>query len=379
MRSRSNGGIIGAYQLPTQNFANGVFFIHDAAIYNTGNNPIWPLGTGFIYSASGGVISTAANDTNYKLHTFTANGTFTVSSGSGYIEVLVVGGGGAGGAANNATYGRGGGGAGGQVLLMEQVLVNGPTTFTVEVGAGGTATNITIGNTTTASLPGKPSRVTSNLGHSFISYGGGSGVSTYEGSLYGNGTNSYSGGGQATNSNRTANSLYAVTSSRTSYGSGSPGTSTVIVAPSGGGSYTLGNGAAAAGGGAGAVENGFDPIYGFDPTRRSGGGDGYQWARTGYWYGGGGPGGITYGYPFAQGIYAKFGLCGQSSTRLTNTGWSYSNSNLSSDEDGSSGVNNFGGGGGGGAIWSSTGNSGSNGAKGGAGGAGTIIFCYRYR
>ena len=94
MRSRSNGGIIGAYALPTQNYANGVFFIHDAAIYNTGTSPIWPLGTGYIYSATGGTISTAVDNSNYKTHTFTANGTFTVVNGSGPMEILVVGGGG---------------------------------------------------------------------------------------------------------------------------------------------------------------------------------------------------------------------------------------------------------------------------------------------
>ena len=97
MRSRSNGGIIGAYGLPTQNYANGVFFIHDAAIYNTGASPIWPLATGFIYSATGGTISTAADNSNYKVHTFTSNSTFTITTGSAYIDIFMVGGGGAGG------------------------------------------------------------------------------------------------------------------------------------------------------------------------------------------------------------------------------------------------------------------------------------------
>ena len=74
MRSRSNGGVIGAYSLPNQNYANGVFFIHDAAIYNTGLNPIWPLAAGFIYSATGGTITTAVDNSNYKVHTFSEIG-----------------------------------------------------------------------------------------------------------------------------------------------------------------------------------------------------------------------------------------------------------------------------------------------------------------
>ena len=164
MRSRSNGGVIGAYALPTQNYANGVFFIHDAAIYNTGPNPIWPLGTGFIYSATGGTISTAVDNPNYKLHTFTANGTFTVATGSAYIEILLVGGGGPGGTGRTNSTGEyyvcGGGGAGGSVTLVESVFVNPGTTFTVEVGQGGT---VAIGST--PPTDGNPSRVTSNAGH----------------------------------------------------------------------------------------------------------------------------------------------------------------------------------------------------------------------
>ena len=99
MRSRSNGGVIGSYALPNQNNANGVFFIHDAAIYNTGLNPIWPLSTtgGILYSVSGtGTTSVALDNSNYKLHTLTSNGTFTVTTGAAFIEIFMVGGGGAG-------------------------------------------------------------------------------------------------------------------------------------------------------------------------------------------------------------------------------------------------------------------------------------------
>lgn len=139
MRSRSNGGVIGAYALPSQNFANGVFFIHDAAIYNTGNNPIWPLGTGYIYSATGGTISIDPNNSNYKIHEFTSNGTFTISTGASDVEIFMVGGGGGGAIANsiNSWYVGGGGGGGGQIVQSHAFLTSG--NYTITVGQGGNA------------------------------------------------------------------------------------------------------------------------------------------------------------------------------------------------------------------------------------------------
>jgi len=64
-------------------------------------------------TATGGTITTSGN---YKIHTFTGNGTFTVTAvGAGSVdsdkvEYVVVAGGGSGG---NGTGGGGGGGAGG--------------------------------------------------------------------------------------------------------------------------------------------------------------------------------------------------------------------------------------------------------------------------
>lgn len=194
MRSRSNGGVIGAYALPTQNGANGVFFIHDAAIFNTGANPIWPLASGYITSATGGTITTAVDNANYKLHTFTSNGTFTITNGSGFVEILLVGGGGSGGFAygSNITGAvRGGGGAGGQVTIV-QTFLNSGTTLTIEVGrGGGTCTNT---NYDLASTGGKPSKVTAS-GKTIISYGGGPGAIASGTSVVEYGNSTYGGGG----------------------------------------------------------------------------------------------------------------------------------------------------------------------------------------
>jgi hypothetical protein len=67
-------------------------------------------------TATGGTITTV--DTNYKVHTFTGPGTFTVCSvgnaaGSNTVDYLVVAGGGGGGGENSSNASGGGAGAGG--------------------------------------------------------------------------------------------------------------------------------------------------------------------------------------------------------------------------------------------------------------------------
>ena len=58
-------------------------------------------------TATGGTITTSGN---YKIHTFTSGGTFTVDSNPGNVEALVVAGGGGGGATNGSAAVGGGGG-----------------------------------------------------------------------------------------------------------------------------------------------------------------------------------------------------------------------------------------------------------------------------
>ena len=71
------------------------------------NGTAWQLfdGTG-IGAATGGTITTV--DTDYKVHTFTSSGTFTVTTAPDYVEYLVIAGGGGG-----ASYQFGGGGGAG--------------------------------------------------------------------------------------------------------------------------------------------------------------------------------------------------------------------------------------------------------------------------
>ena len=116
--------------------------IHDSTSNVTGES--------FICASGGNSVATAC--TNYKVHTFTSSGTFTVNSGIGAkatVSYLVVAGGGAGGKDRS-----GGGGAGGfregrvntssnpdtysvSPLAATTGIQLSPGTFPVTVGAGG--------------------------------------------------------------------------------------------------------------------------------------------------------------------------------------------------------------------------------------------------
>ena len=80
-----------------------------------------------VSSATGGTIT---NIPGYTIHTFSSTGTF-VSSGSGSVEVLVVGGGG------GAFGDYGGGGGGGSVLYLKYMPVLTGVGYTMTVGAAG--------------------------------------------------------------------------------------------------------------------------------------------------------------------------------------------------------------------------------------------------
>jgi hypothetical protein len=97
-----------------------------------------------LVSATGGTESTT-NAPGYKTHTFTSDGTFTVTS-PGYIDLLIVGGGGAGGPGDDHHGGGGGGGAGGLLYFSDKYVGNGNYTIVVGTGGvGGNGTNSSFG------------------------------------------------------------------------------------------------------------------------------------------------------------------------------------------------------------------------------------------
>jgi hypothetical protein len=94
-----------------------------------------------IFSATGGSVTTyTSGGQDYKVHTFTSTGTFTVESGTATADVLVVaGGGGAGSCPASNSNGGGGGGAGG-FLFFKNVSLNAGS-YSCTVGAGGAASS----------------------------------------------------------------------------------------------------------------------------------------------------------------------------------------------------------------------------------------------
>ena len=92
-------------------------------------------------TATGGTVTTyKTGGILYKVHTFTSNGTFAVTSG-GNVTYLVVGGGGGGGSAAVVTTAGagGGGGAGGFLTGMAAISAS---SYTVTVGGGGAAGSV---------------------------------------------------------------------------------------------------------------------------------------------------------------------------------------------------------------------------------------------
>jgi len=238
-----------------------------------GNNGFYLPFKGYgIAVATGGSIAT---DGDYKVHSFTSNGTFEVTSitntdpsltgaATAEIEYLIIGGGGAG--AGNSTSanvgGAGGGGAGayrpGSALLSAQ-------TYAVVIGAGGT------GDTYSGNPAGDQGDDSSAF--SITAEGGGSG-GTYGYPVTSYGDNGSGGGGQG----RSDNSAHAggtggqfgndggdghdgsVEAGQPNYGAGGGGGSSAVGAD---GSQTAGGA-----GGAGTASS----ITGSSVTRAGGGG-----------------------------------------------------------------------------------------------------------
>jgi hypothetical protein len=108
---------------------------------NTGD-ATYIAGNAFI-TATGGTVTTCGN---FKIHTFTAPGTFTVTSvgqptGSTTVDYLVIAGGGGGSADGGQPQGGGGGGAGGFRQSFPNPATAGfpitATAYPITVGAGG--------------------------------------------------------------------------------------------------------------------------------------------------------------------------------------------------------------------------------------------------
>jgi len=282
--------------------------------------------------ATGGTITTTP-DGLYRVHTFTTSGTFTVTSGGGNVDYLVVGGGGAGGRGDNSGSGGGGGGAG---RVVEGTITLPLGSISVTVGNGGTGGALA----TEANSSGGNSQ----LGSGIIATGGGRGArigTSPTAAMTGGPGGSGGGGFRSPNAGGSAD---PVTVGSYGYSGGS-----------GAGGSSLGDGGGGGGGGgAGGVGSNGAGING------GSGGAGHLSTIDGSskYYGGGGGG-------------------GRHGTGSAGTGGSAVGGNGGSTHGGpgSDGSINSGGGGGGGAQGGSSCTLGG-GRCGGAGGSGIVIIRY---
>ena len=313
-------------------------------------------GSAFI-AATGGTETTSGD---FKIHTFTGDGTFTVTSGGGALakaDYLVVAGGGGGGAGHGA-----GGGAGG---FRESHLAATSGCYTASPLASSTSLSlvqqaypISVGGGGAAAGPADPSANTVGGNSTFdtiTSTGGGKGSTE---SL----TNTANAGGSG------GGGTYSPNPGTTPGGAGN----TPPVAPpqgnNGGDGGTYGPGAAASGGGGGASAVGANGT----PSTSGAGGAGVSTAinpatgETGpgpaQYYAGGGAGGATnYGAPSP----ASGGVGGGGDGQPLSANPGPSNK----------GTDNTGGGGGGGTGGAPA----SYNGKGSTGGSGIVIIRYKFQ
>lgn len=287
--------------------------------------------------ATGGTITTCGD---FKIHTFTGPGTFTVCSGgnalgSNSVDYLVVaGGGGGGGGASSGQYGGGGGGAGGYITSFPGGTKISTTagSYPITIGGGG---------------PGGPSNTSSKGTNgsssifSTITSAGGGGAGAGNGNQPG--LSGGSGGGGGTYSG-TAGSGNTPPVSPPQGNNGGAGSGVNEFGGGGGGASATGTsaGPGSGPGGAGSANS----ISGSPVTYAGGGGGGKGLSVPGPagsgGPGGGGPGGAN------NGGVNQVGTAG-----TTNTGGG-------------------GGGGGGGAA-------GSGSSAGGSGGSGIVVIRYKFQ
>jgi hypothetical protein len=216
------------------------------------------------FTATGGTITT---DGAYTVHTFTSNGTFSVSGGGERdVEYLVIAGGGGGGASNG-----GGGGAGG---VREGVMPGVKTSKFVTVGAGGVGgiwsgtPNGTVGNPSAfgdvVALGGAPGRGEGASQPAAGGSGGGGGGSTGTAGSLGTLGQGFDGGTGVSTNNTAGGGGGAdgvgVAGNGTSGGNGGPGRSSSIngsaTTRAGGGGGGANSGATSAGTGQAGGGNG---------------------------------------------------------------------------------------------------------------------------
>jgi hypothetical protein len=272
--------------------------------WKTVNQTFNQIATAEFVTATGGTITTCGD---YKIHTFTGPGTFTVSSGgnaagSNSVDYLVVAGGAGGGA-----DGGGGGGAGGyreskatgapwtaSPLASSTSLPVSATSYPITIGAGGPAPNSSPG----VGISGNPS-----IFSTITSAGGGGAGGQYgPSSPTNNGTPGGSGGGigrtDATPTAVGGTGNTPPTSPPQGQNGGGISPNPAFAGGAGGGGATVTGSSGNTGAGGPGGTGGTTSISG-SPTAYAGGGGGAGWP-TGASGGTGGTGGGANGSPYSS-------------------------------------------------------------------------------
>ena len=218
-------------------FTNYIFTITSIGINGIGGYALSPSISTTGIGAVGGTINTySLNGINYKVHIFTTDGTFIVTSG-GNMDVLVVGGGGRG--VSYSVYQIGGGGGGGQVVYQTNISISNGS-YSCVVGAGGANSSFN----SIIALKGQDSvsNFTFNGGTSGSGQAGGTGSPGAGGGGGGDSTPGANASGTKNGGDGTLNSISGVA---TYYGGGG-----------GGGGFTRGTGGLGGGGNGGGVMGG---------------------------------------------------------------------------------------------------------------------------
>jgi len=196
---------------------------------------------GFVYGATGAnpTGGTITEYSGFRVHTFTAAGSFITPSATGSVDVLLVGGGGAGGGRHGA-----GGGAGG-MQTSAALSLGASTTFTATVGTGGASvsggSDVYGGDGVDSSFSGTGISTITGLKGGGGAGGNGSGNGIGGDGTYGSGSGGYSASGSG-----------GVGTSGQGYAGGTGGGTDGVSSVSGGG----GGGSGAVGADAGDADNG---------------------------------------------------------------------------------------------------------------------------
>jgi len=302
-------------------------------------------------TATGGTITTCGD---YKIHTFTSPGTFTVTQaanpagGPNNVDYLVVAGGGGGAGAGGCTVSAGGGGAGGHRSGFPSPAGTTPVSvqgYPITVGGGGSGG------------PGSPAP---NLKGSDGSSSSGVGIT--------------SAGGGAGGQNNAANA--GGSGGGSSYSGGSPGAGNTppVSPPQGNPGGATNNGSAGSGGGGIGAAGTPHPGLQFPSSNGTPGGNGVANSINGSSVtraGGGGGGGFSNNFPTPS---PQPGIGGSGGSGGGGTGGT--STRFDSGSPGGNATTNTGGGGGG------SGSGGTNSPinrPGGNGGSGIVIIRYKYQ